>query len=154
MPPAPQQAARRHRAVEHHQVDGQAAAAHPVGQHALRRAVERSQRNDPAGAQHQQQYHRQPLRRRQRQGRHHHGGEHRRQQHQPVSVEPLAQARQRDRPEDRPGAYRPQQHAVKPALPPSMRRATSGSSAQTELEKAKNTAARSSTTCSSRLERA
>ncbi|MCY1232610.1 hypothetical protein D9M72_451120 [compost metagenome] len=61
---APHQAARRHRAVEHHLVDRQRAAAHPVGQDRLRHAAQRRQRDDPCRAQEQQQQQCDPDRRR------------------------------------------------------------------------------------------
>ncbi|MNX98502.1 hypothetical protein D3C86_1309160 [compost metagenome] len=86
----PTQAAGRHRAVEHHQVDGQATATNPVRQNGLRHAVEGGQRHDPAHAQEQQQQHGGPLRRREGQRRHHHGSGHGGGQHQAVGVQTLA----------------------------------------------------------------
>ncbi|MNV46802.1 hypothetical protein D3C71_1386470 [compost metagenome] len=110
---APAQAAGGHRAVEDHEVDGQAPAAHPVGQHGLGHAVEGGQRDDPSQAQHQHQRHGGPLGRGHGQHAHDGGGEQRGQQHQAVGVEPFAQAGQQHGAQDGARAHGAQHHAVK-----------------------------------------
>ena len=109
---APAQAAGGEGAVEYREVDGQAAAAHPVGQNGLGHAVEGGQRGDPAHAQQQHQRHGQPLRRRKHQGRHHTGADQRSHQHQAIGIEPAAQMRHDQRTGNGAGTDGAQHHAI------------------------------------------